>query len=241
LRDDVYELVLSLGFRPYITEQKPNTSTSGIAGKKITYTVGFQPACSIPTKILRKRFIRIASQRRVGITKVERVANPSIGHCIQVDRPDGLYLVGEKLIPTHNSEFISHWLPTWYLDHWPEKQIILASYVGDFAATWGKKVRDEFLMNSFCQTKLRMDSRAVSSWLTVDGGGMKTAGVGGPITGRGANLVIIDDPHKNWEEAMSAQARERVVEWFNSTLYTRLEPNASIVVIQTRWHEADLS
>lgn len=135
--------------------------------------------------------------------------------------------------PRHGkSEMISHWLPTWFIERWPRKQIILASYGGDFAGEWGKKVRDEFTMNSLCLAKLRSDSRATESWMTTEDGGMKTAGVGGPITGRGADLVIIDDPHKNWEEAMSPIHRERVIEWFNSTLYTRLEPHASIIVIQ---------
>lgn len=144
--------------------------------------------------------------------------------------------------PRHGkSELVSHWLPTWFIEHFPYKQIILTSYGGEFAGEWGKKVRDEFTMNKYCAGQLRTDSRAVESWMTVDGGGMKTAGVGGPITGRGADLAIIDDPHKNWEEAMSPVARERVIDWFNSTLYTRLEPNASILVIQTRWHENDLS
>lgn len=144
--------------------------------------------------------------------------------------------------PRHGkSELVSHWLPTWYIEHNPDKQIILSSYGGDFAGEWGKKVRDEFTMNRYCCATLRTDSRAVESWLTVDGGGMKTAGVGGPITGRGGNLIIIDDPHKNWEEAMSPQARDRVIDWFNSTLYTRLEPGASIILIQTRWHEMDLA
>jgi predicted phage terminase large subunit-like protein len=144
--------------------------------------------------------------------------------------------------PRHGkSEIVSHWLPTWYIERFPYKQIILASYGGEFAGEWGKKVRDEFAMNKYCCAKLRTDSRAVESWMTEDGGGMKTAGIGGPITGRGANLVILDDVHKNWEEAMSPVARERVIDWFNSTLYTRLEPNASIIQIATRWHEADLS
>jgi predicted phage terminase large subunit-like protein len=144
--------------------------------------------------------------------------------------------------PRHGkSEFCSHWLPTWFLDLWPEKQVMLTSYGGDFAAEWGRKVRDEFIMNEFTWTNLRADSKAVATWQTPEGGGMTCAGVGGPITGRGADLVIIDDPHKNWEEAMSPTARERVIDWFNSTLYTRLEPDASIIVIQTRWHEDDLT
>lgn len=155
-------------------------------------------------------------------------------------RPNARVIVNAP--PRHGkSELVSHWLPTWYLEHWPQKQIILTSYGGDFASDWGKKVRDEFLMNPHCVTQLRTDSKAMGSWMTTQGGGMKTAGVGGPITGRGADLALIDDPHKNWEEAMSAVARERVKEWYDQTLYTRLEPDAAIVVIQTRWHEDDLT
>jgi len=93
--------------------------------------------------------------------------------------------------PRHGkSELISHWLPTWFIDNWPRKQIILSSYGGEFAGEWGKKVRDEFAMNAHCIAKLRTDSRATESWQTTEGGGMKTAGVGGPITGRGADLCF---------------------------------------------------
>lgn len=70
---------------------------------------------------------------------------------------------------------------------------------------------------------------------------MVTAGVGGPITGRGADLLIVDDPVKNFEEAHSETLRERNWQWWTSTAYTRLEPNASAIIIQTRWHEADLT
>jgi predicted phage terminase large subunit-like protein len=155
-------------------------------------------------------------------------------------KPDGRLIVNAP--PRHGKSMTtSHWLPTWYLDTWPKRRVGLASYGGDFANEWGKVVRDEFVMNDSTWTKLRTDSKAMGSWMTVEDGGMKCAGVGGPLTGRGFNLVIIDDPHKNWEEAMSAQARERVIEWFNATLYTRLEPGASIVLIQTRWHENDLT
>lgn len=161
--------------------------------------------------------------------------------CIEVDSPTHLFLAGFSMVPTHNSQYTSHWLPTWYLEHFPNKQIIFCSYGGDYASEWGRSVRDEISMNPKCIGRIRSDSKAVSNWQTVEGGGMKTAGVGGPITGRGADLVIIDDPHKNWAEAMSPQIREMIIDWFKATLYTRLEPNASIILIQTRWHEHDLS
>ena len=110
--------------------------------------------------------------------------------CIQVDSPTHMFLAGLSMVPTHNSELVSHWLPTWFIEQWPRKQIILSSYGGEFAGEWGKKVRDEFMMNSMCLAKLRSDSRATESWMTTEGGGMKTAGVGGPITGRGADLCF---------------------------------------------------
>jgi predicted phage terminase large subunit-like protein len=144
--------------------------------------------------------------------------------------------------PRHGKTcLISHWLPTWYLETYPEKQIILTSYGGSIAGEWGGKVRDEFELNPFCLTRLRMDSKARENWSTQEGGGMTTSGISGPLTGRGFSLGIIDDIHKDWEEAMSPLARERIIDWFNATFYTRMEPSASIVTIQTRWQEGDLS
>jgi predicted phage terminase large subunit-like protein len=130
---------------------------------------------------------------------------------------------------------------------------MLCSYAAEFAASWGRKARDitdEHGPYVF-GVKVREDVAARDEWeieKTFDGGqtwqrtegGMKTAGVGGPITGRGADLIIIDDPIKNAEEAFSETMREKVWDWYSSTLYTRLEPNARIVLIMTRWHEDDL-
>jgi predicted phage terminase large subunit-like protein len=144
--------------------------------------------------------------------------------------------------PRHGkSELISHWLPVWYLDWFPENRVILSAYGDSLASDWGRQVRDELLMNESAWTTVRQDTQAVNDWRTTRGGGMRTAGVGGPIVGKGANLILIDDPHKNWEDAMSAVSRQRLIDWFNSTLYTRLEPDASIIVVHTRWHERDLT
>lgn len=143
--------------------------------------------------------------------------------------------------PRHGkSEGISHYLPTWYLDWMPHHRVVLASYGDDFAAEWGLKVRDNFQQNPLTWTNIRKDKEKASNWLTTEGGGMSCVGVGGTIVGKGGNLIVVDDPHKNWEEAMSASKRRRVQEFFTGTLYNRMEPNASIVVVQTRWHEDDL-
>jgi predicted phage terminase large subunit-like protein len=144
--------------------------------------------------------------------------------------------------PRHGkSEGVSHWLPTWFLDWFPDRNVILSSYADDFAADWGLKVRDEFSDNDLVWAKIRHEKKKINDWKLTDGGGMRTVGIGGSVTGRGGDLLIVDDPHKNWEEAMSPTFRRKVINWFNSTLYTRAEPDASIIVIQTRWHEDDLS
>ena len=84
------------------------------------------------------------------------------------------------------------------------------------------------------------DLSRASDWQLTQGGGMMTAGVGGPFTGRGFDLLIIDDPIKNRQEASSPTIRKHIIEWWRSTARTRLEPNGSIIVVQTRWHEEDL-
>ena len=80
-----------------------------------------------------------------------------------------------------------------------------------------------------------------SEWETAVGGGLRAVGVGSGVTGFGANLIVIDDPVKSRAEAESQKMREKVWHWFNDDIYTRLEPNGSIVLIQTRWHEDDLA
>lgn len=102
---------------------------------------------------------------------------------------------GARLIinapPRHGkSELISHWLPVWYLDWFPDRKVIAACYGDSLASDWGRMVRDELLMNSACWTKVRRDTQAVNDWRTNEGGGMRTAGVGGPLTGKGADLCI---------------------------------------------------
>lgn len=119
---------------------------------------------------------------------------------------------------------------------------MLASYEADFASNFGRRTRnvieqhqDELLVN------LSEDSTAANRWHTPEGGGMVTAGVGGPLTGKGAHLLLVDDPHKNAEEAYSEAQQQRLWEWWTSTALTRLEPGAAVIVIQTRWHEGDLA
>jgi predicted phage terminase large subunit-like protein len=147
--------------------------------------------------------------------------------------------------PRHGkSMLVSQFFPAWFLGHQPERRVILASYEADFAATWGRKARDVLEEHGqvLFGVKVRQDSKAANRWdLAGRTGGMITAGVGGPITGRGADLLIIDDPIKNAEEAFSENCREAAWHWFVSTAYTRLEPGGAVILIMTRWHVDDLA
>lgn len=146
------------------------------------------------------------------------------------------------LPPRHGkSQLISNWLPTWCLHNFPEMRIILASYALEFASKWGSQVKTNLLENPLITTSLSTNTKAKRKFATLEGGQMICAGVGGPITGEGADLFIIDDPLKNYQDAMSPLIRERHKDWFRSVVRTRLEPGATCVILQTRWHEDDLS
>lgn len=148
--------------------------------------------------------------------------------------------------PRHGkSELASRSFPAWFLGRNPNKQIIAASYNSDLAADFGREVRNivaspEF-KKLFPDVGLSADSQAADRWHTSQGGMYVAAGVGTAITGRGAHVLLIDDPFKDREEADSDLRRRRVWEWFASTAYTRLMPGGAIVVINTRWHDDDLS
>lgn len=245
LADGVMELCAGLGFRPYLRVEQPRLSSSGVQGRKEYYVVGFQPTVDIPCALERKRPKRLAPQRRIAIKAVTYAPAGEQGHCIQVDSPDGLYLAGRGLVPTHNSEIGSRSFPAWHLGRYPHHEFIACSYGSDLANGFSRKVRDVIedpaYHGVFEDCRVSRDSRAVESWQTTKGGGYTAAGVGGPITGRGAHVLVIDDPIKNREDAESAQKREAVWDWYTSTAYTRLAPGGGILVILTRWHDDDLA
>ena len=143
--------------------------------------------------------------------------------------------------PRHGkSELISNYFPTWYLFRNPDKRIILASYEADFAASWSYKVLQHFKDHQ-TEFGLSLEYARQDYWTIQDhDGGMNSVGTGGAITGKGADLFIIDDPIKNDSEANSKTYREKTFSWFQSVAYTRLEPNGAIIVVMTRWNEDDL-
>jgi predicted phage terminase large subunit-like protein len=147
-----------------------------------------------------------------------------------------------EMPPRHGKSFMcSKYFPAWYLSQFPAHSVILASYESSQAVKWGRRVRDLILrFSTSLNVELRRDITAAGEWETTKEGGMFCTGVGGPMTGRGAHVLIIDDPVKNPEEAESFLYRERAWEWWQSTAYTRLEPDAIVIVIMTRWNSDDL-
>lgn len=148
--------------------------------------------------------------------------------------------------PRHGkSEFLSHWAPAWYLGTFPERRVIQCGYGDEFATTWGRRVRDtidEAYREGVFPVRVRRDLRAADDWqLQGHKGGLLAAGVGGAITGRGADLLLIDDPIKSRAEADSPAFRRRLWDWYTNDAYTRLEPDGAVVLIQTRWHHDDLA
>jgi hypothetical protein len=143
------------------------------------------------------------------------------------------------------SMITSQFFPSWYLGRHPDRYVIGASYGQELANDFGRKVRnlmvDPLHRGIFPNGALADDSSAAHRFNLVAGGAYHAVGAGGPVTGRGAHLLLIDDAVKNREEAYSAKSRQALREWYQSVAYTRLMPGAAIVLIQTRWHEDDLA
>lgn len=130
----------------------------------------------------------------------------------------------------------------WYYSAHPNHCVIAASHTQELAEKWGRRVRNLIAEHSLVLgVGLAPDSQAAGRWETNSGGEYFAAGVGGAISGRRADLVVIDDPIRSREDADSETVRDKTWDWYKSDLYTRLKPGGRIVLIQTRWHEDDLA
>ena len=151
--------------------------------------------------------------------------------------------------PRHTkSEFASYLLPSWFLGKYPNKKIIQCSNTADLAVGFGRKVRNlvdsEQYATVFPNVSLRQDSKAAGRWATNQNGEYFAIGVGGTVTGKGADLLIIDDPHSEQEAALASgdpTVFDRVYEWYTSGPRQRLQPGGAIVIVMTRWAEKDLT
>ena len=167
----------------------------------------------------------------------ERVANGSCKRLI-INMP-----------PRHTkSEFASYLLPAWFLGKYPNKKIIQTSHTAELAVGFGRKVRNlvdtDAYHKIFPDLVLQADSKAAGRWNTSKGGDYFAIGVGGAVTGKGADLLIIDDPHSEQEAAIaetSPEVYDKTYEWYTSGPRQRLQPGGSIVIVMTRWSKRDLT
>ena len=167
------------------------------------------------------------THHRIIAEKLERIAKGDLKRLI-VNMP-----------PRHSkSEFASYLMPSWFLGRNPKLKIIQATMNTELAVRFGRKVRDliadPIYREVFPNTDLKQDSQAAGRWETSVGGEYFAAGVGAAMTGRGADLLIIDDPHSE-QDALSTTAYDNAYEWYTSGPRQRLQPGGSIIIVQTRW------
>ena len=172
------------------------------------------------------------SHHKIVAEKFNKIANGEIKRLI-INMP-----------PRHTkSEFASYLLPAWMIGRRPNLKIIQSTHTTELAVRFGRKAKtlmDSEEYKEVFNTRLREDSQAAGKWETSQGGEYFAAGVGGAITGRGADLLIIDDPHSE-QDALNAQALERAYEWYTSGPRQRLQPGGVIVLVMTRWNTKDLT
>lgn len=159
-----------------------------------------------------------------------------------LDTPDGRLII--SMPPQEGkSQRASRRFPLWALTRNPDLRVAIASYEHNVARRWGRAIRDDIVQNeNVLRLSVRADVSAQNEWqLSGHGGGVYTTGVGGALTGRAVDLLVIDDPVKDRQQADSRLYRERVWDWWTDVASTRLAPGAPVVLILTRWHHDDLA
>ena len=151
--------------------------------------------------------------------------------------------------PRHTkSEFASYLLPAWFLGNFPHKKVIQTSHTAELAVGFGRKVRNlvdsDVYKSVFSETSLQSDSKAAGRWNTSKGGDYFAIGIGGAVTGKGADILIIDDPHSEQEAALAEvnpEIYDKTYEWYTSGPRQRLQPGGAIIIVMTRWSKKDLT
>lgn len=253
LRDQYRELLWSLGIRAHLHEIDAvfNGKNYGKTWRVSFYATDFGRA---PRKRGRTLGQRKPVRRYLSFEK-----HPTVPvQCIEVASPEGLFLAGRGMVVTHNtkSEFASWLLPAWFLGKFPTKQIIQVSNTESLAAGFGRRVRNliggEGEINGegltpyqelFPGIDLAKDSQAAAEWHTNKGGRYFAVGVNGKVTGKGADIAIVDDPHSE-QEAKQAESNpaifDAVYDWYTSGIRQRLQPGGAIIIVMTRWSKRDL-
>ncbi len=200
-------------------------------------------------ELMRRRLIYYAAQMRGPSYKVgwvhQDIARRLERFVEQVERGESPRLM--LFVPPRHGKSIlaSEEFPSWVLGKHPEWEIIEAGYAESLPVGFSRHIRDRLDSKEYQviypNTAIRSDARGVEEWATTAGGRFRAAGVGGGITGTGAHILTIDDPIKDYEAAQSVTIRDATYNWYTTTARTRLAPGGGILIIQTRWHDADLA
>ena len=247
IRDDVFRLVVGLGFHPYITTV-PAPGYGEYSSDKTCYQVCFQPTRSIPTQLARKRIVRTYPSHRLrAIRLVRRSASPGVGHCITVDREDGLYVAGSTHVVTHNSTLVSVLWPAYVWTRRPEFRWLFTSYSKALAIRDTMRMRAVLMSPHYqylwaSRFRLLPDQNEKSKFFNTSMGYRVSGSVESGVTGEGGDGVIVDDPH-NVHDADSERVRETTENWWFESMSTRLnDPDTGFhVAVFQRVHEKDIA
>jgi|TARA_E500000318_G_scaffold81396_1_gene76656 predicted phage terminase large subunit-like protein len=223
-------------------------------GMQIEGLTPFEQEEALKKLVLRKKILQLQGKQREDFLLFVRTVWPEFiagnHHKIIAKKFEAIASKKIKRLivnmpPRHTkSEFASFLFPAWMMGREPRLKIIQTSHTAELAQRFGRKVRNlidtQDYQNIFPGMELSADSKAAGRWETNAGGEYFSAGVGGAITGRGADLLIIDDPHSE-QDALSATALENAWEWYSSGPRQRLQPGGSIVIVMTRWNTKDIT
>ena len=237
LAEGVRELVYTLGAKAVMTTGRA-TLNGRDCGPKYRVRFYLAEAAHLPRKAGRCKDSSVATVRYVKAEQCESV--PTV--CIEVDSPDHTFLAGRTMLPTHNSTRSAGDFPVWVLTQNPDARVVTASYAQSLANRNGRAIRRRITEHPELGLRIAPDNGAVSDW-AIDGhaGGVLSVGIGSSLTGRPADLLIIDDPISNRAQADSKTYRDRAWDWWTDVASTRLAPGAPVVLILTRWHHDDLA
>lgn len=251
---DVFELCTGLGLYPYFHVRKKEdmnhykrNSKYNIKSTHDAYVVGFQPKYNIPTQIPRKRINKTPTHRRLAITDITTVKGEQ-GKCIEIENPDGIYLAGKQLIPTHNSKssLVTIAYPLWLIFQKPNLNILIVNNEGSLSEKFGIQIR-EYIRRYGAYFNVYLSETKHSSthimFCNQEGedytGSIRLTGANGSITGQDADYLIIDDPYKGFED-ITPTLLQKKIDWFDTIIEQRIEPHTRFILLHTRWHSNDL-
>lgn len=243
LAEGVRDLVHTLGYRACVDIRPPGVGGVGpngsrIVGTRDAFVVSWTPTDGARQALMpRKDVCHSGMERRRSIVAI-RPCEPEPGHCLQVEHPSHMYLVGRHQVPTHNSTTCLNGLA---------HQMVYDPALFHAYLTYNDRQAQK--MSRLCHSiasaadvRFNPGRQAVSEWRTRAGGGLYASSVGGSLTGVGVTgVMLIDDPFKDRKEADSEKIRQTVWEWFTDVAMTRLERGSSVIIVMTRWHEDDLA